>query len=147
LEDASFDINDRVGLSQLLAPERRSGRANISEREQVRLTMQTCVTVESVKEFLSLNKEVAEFVSTGPRPLGAHCITIQDTGTSLPIQLADRIYDLRCRIVHAKAESLDETVGPLLPTSSEASQLSFDLLVIRFVAQQVLVSSSIPAAW
>jgi hypothetical protein len=147
LEDPSFDINDPVGLSQLLAPERRSRLTNLGEREQVRLTMQTCVTTESVKDFLRLNKEVAEFVSTGQRPLGARSVTIKDGDNHLPVQVADRIYDLRCRIVHAKGESLDETSAPLLPTSSEASQIYCDLILIRFVAQQVLVSCSIPSGW
>src|ERR1019366_681659 len=47
----------------------------------------------------------------------------------------------------AHADSPDQLHGPLLPTSSEAAQLWHDLLLIRFVAQQVLMSSSIPASW
>jgi hypothetical protein len=147
LEDPSFDINDSVGLSQFLASDRRGGRANQNEREQVKLTVQACVPGESIAGFLQSNREVAEFVSNGDRPMGARRVDLKEGPHRLPSQVADRIYDLRCRIVHAKGDTLDRSDRPLLPTSSEASQLQADLLLIRFVAQQVLRSASIPAAW
>jgi hypothetical protein len=147
LEDPSFDIDDNVSLSQLLAPDSRSGRTTLSERDQVRLTMRTCVTNESIREFLQSNAATADFISAQSRPLGARPVTVKDSKVRLPDQVAERIYDLRCRIVHAKGDSLDQLNGPLLPTSSEAAQLWHDLLLIRFVAQQVLMSSSIPASW
>lgn len=147
LEDPSFDIDDNVSLSQLLAPDSRSGRTTLSERDQVRLTMRTCVTNESIREFLQSNAATADFISAQSRPLGARPVTVKDSKVRLPDQVAERIYDLRCRIVHAKGDSLDQLNGPLLPTSSEVGQLWHDLLLIRFVAQQVLMSSSIPASW
>jgi hypothetical protein len=147
LENPSFDINDRVALSQLIGAERRGGRGNVSEREQVRLTMQTCVTTDSIREFLMLNKKAADFISTEPRPLGAHAVTAKYAHDRLPNQVADRIYDLRCRIVHAKGDALDQATGPLLATNPEANQLYPDLLLLRFVARQVLISSSMPSAW
>jgi hypothetical protein len=144
LEDPSFDINDSIVLSQFLSPDRRGGRAHLTEREQVRLTMQACVTSESIKEFLESNEEVAVVVSAENRPLGAHSVRLKDGQAHLLVQVADRIYDLRCRIVHAKGDAL-ETNRPLLPTSAEVRQLQPDLLLIRFVTQQVLRSASIPA--
>lgn len=147
LENPSFDINDRVALSQLIGAERHGGRGNISEREQVRLTMQTCVTTDSIREFLKLNKKTADFIAAEPLPLGAHVVAAKYGQDRLPNQVADRIYDLRCRIVHAKGDALAQANGPLLATSPEADQLYPDLLLLRFVARQVLISSSIPSSW
>jgi len=147
LQDPSFDINDHVGLSQLLSSERHGSRANLSERDQVRFTVQTCVPPEAITGFLQSNDETAQFISQEGRPLGASSVDPGDKRKELPTQIADRIYDMRCRIVHAKGDSLDKVGGPLLPTSQEANQLGHDLLIIRFIAQQVLIASAISTTW
>lgn len=58
--------------------------------------------------------------------------------------IAERIYDIRCKIVHTKdvAESRDQTGNLLLPFSKEAEGLTFDIELIQYVARQVLIASS-----
>ncbi|MFI1994878.1 hypothetical protein [Actinoplanes sp. NPDC020271] len=68
-----------------------------------------------------------------------------DSHTSLVHQIADRIYSLRCRIVHSKDSHAD--TEPLHPFGPEAKRLRHDLHLIRFVAQHVLIAASKPASW
>jgi hypothetical protein len=51
----------------------------------------------------------------------------------------ERIYDIRCRIVHAKAEF--DAEGPLLPTDPEAQYLGHDIDLIRYLAGKALRKS------
>jgi hypothetical protein len=68
-----------------------------------------------------------------------------DSQPSLRRQIAERIYDLRCRIVHSKQSHTD--AEPLHPFGSEAKRLRHDMHLVRFVAQHVLTTSSKPANW
>jgi hypothetical protein len=147
LADPSFDLDDDVSLSQLLASLSRGSRTNLSEREQVRLTIRACVEIDSIKKFLHDDNELTQFVSSQNHPLGAHSIVPEGGRAHLADQVADRVYDLRCRIVHAKGEVLDDIRSPLMPTSSEVSQIGHDLRLIRFLAEQVLTAASTPATW
>jgi hypothetical protein len=52
---------------------------------------------------------------------------------------AERIYDIRCRIVHAKAEFDNE--GPILPTDPETQCLGPDIDLVRFLAGKALRKS------
>jgi hypothetical protein len=55
-------------------------------------------------------------------------------------QLADRIYDIRCRIVHTKE---DVKRGRIMPFTKEGVLLrQFDLPVIGTVANKVIIANS-----
>jgi hypothetical protein len=55
---------------------------------------------------------------------------------------AERIYDIRCRIVHAKSEF--DNAGPLLPTDPEAQHLGHDIELVRYLAGKALQKSRRP---
>lgn len=57
--------------------------------------------------------------------------------------VADRIYDIRCKIVHTKAGVDDSSFELLLPFSKDAEQLHHDIELIRFIARSVLVAASV----
>jgi hypothetical protein len=52
--------------------------------------------------------------------------------------LSERVYDIRCRIVHAKESGGGKTTDPLLPYGQEARDLGADIAVVRFLAERVL---------
>lgn len=58
--------------------------------------------------------------------------------------MSKRIYEIRCKIVHTKADARDPEVELLLPFSKEADLLQFDIDLIQYVAQQVLIAGSRP---
>ena len=57
-------------------------------------------------------------------------------------EVSERIYEIRCRIVHSKASEGDFDV--LLPYSSGIKKLNFDLELIEFISRKVLIASSRP---
>ncbi|OJY04249.1 MAG: hypothetical protein BGP04_02195 [Rhizobiales bacterium 62-17] len=56
--------------------------------------------------------------------------------------MADRIYDIRCKIVHTKNEHADGEFPMILPFSEDADYLLHDIDLVEFVARSVLVASS-----
>jgi hypothetical protein len=56
-----------------------------------------------------------------------------------PKDVATRIYEIRCRIVHTKSGYDEE---PLLPFDPEIRYLRFDVDLIQFLARKVLIDAS-----
>ncbi|RSD14234.1 hypothetical protein [Amycolatopsis eburnea] len=52
--------------------------------------------------------------------------------------LVARVYEIRCRIVHAKEGGAGKAAKPLLPDSREARDLGADIEVVRWLADRVL---------
>jgi hypothetical protein len=66
-------------------------------------------------------------------------LNTQNKAHDICSQVADRIYDIRCKIVHTKGDEKDGDIELLLPYSKEAEKLGHDIDLVRFVAQKVLV--------
>jgi hypothetical protein len=147
LTDPAFDLDDDVALAELLPQTGRRSQANTSERDQIRLAIRACIKREDIEAQLRADESLANFVSDPSSVLANHLIDVNGDPANLLGQLADRIYDLRCRIVHAKGNVFDEAGGPLLPFNADAELLQYDLVLIRFVAQHVLLTAGIPADW
>ena len=64
-------------------------------------------------------------------------ISFTNKETDLRIDIANRIYEMRCRIVHTKDE---DELDLILPTSPEISLLKHDIELIEFIAQKVLIA-------
>lgn len=144
LKDPLFDPQSDVALGRLLAvvDARRSGGFG-SERDQLRATIEECVTESDLESFLAEPEERALFFRTKHPRLTNVQIRVGDGATGIRAATADRLYDLRCRIVHAKeSESYPEAI---LPFSAEADLLAqHDIHLARFIARRVLVASSRP---
>ena len=57
-------------------------------------------------------------------------------------EVSERIYEIRCRIVHTKSNEGNFEV--LLPYSNEVKELNFDLELIEFLSRKILIASSRP---
>ena len=64
-------------------------------------------------------------------------ISFTNKETDVRVDTANRIYEMRCRIVHTKDE---DELDLILPTSPELSLLKNDLQLIEFVARKVLIA-------
>jgi hypothetical protein len=69
-------------------------------------------------------------------------LPVFDARLALRPSAAERFYDIRCRIVHAKAES--DADGPLLPTDPGAQYLGHDIDLVRYLAGKALRMSRRP---
>lgn len=61
--------------------------------------------------------------------------------------VSDRIYEIRCRIVHTKSNSGDADIEPLLPFSREAEALTFEIDLVQFIAREVIIAAGTPSTF
>jgi hypothetical protein len=93
---------------------------------------------------LEEDAERRSFLSSKAKGLTEKKLPIANPDADLRNDVADRIYDIRCKIVHTKSDSRDGEVELLLPFSKEAEQLYHDISLLEFVARQVLIAASTP---
>lgn len=122
-----------------------SGRGTIGdERSMIRATMQECIDPDELRGFLTRSEGRLKFFSSKTKGLTCTKIPIANTTADLRNDVADRIYEIRCKIVHTKADSRNGEVELLLPFSKEADQLYYDIELAQYLAQQVLITASTP---
>jgi hypothetical protein len=144
LRDPRFDQNDDVALGRLIAVAAPAGRTTPSERDQLFAVAEACLDDTPIAQFLTERPATAKAVGDTKGITGVRLIQPGDKQTSLVRQISDRIYDLRCRIVHSKDDHKPETT-PLRPFGPDSKRLRHDLHLVRFVAQHVLITSSTAA--
>jgi hypothetical protein len=121
---------------------RAGGQGYGDERSQLRATLHECVEPGALREFFKESAEREKFFSTKTEGLTDHKIPIRNADADLRNDVADRLYDIRCKIVHTKSGGRDGEMDLLLPFSKEAELLYGDIELIQFVAREVLVSAS-----
>ncbi len=114
------------------------------ERSQLRATIAECVDPDSLRSFFSDTEERTGFFSSKTKGITDHKIPLANPNVDLRNDVADRIYDIRCKIVHTKSDSRNGEIELLLPFSKEAEQLYHDIELVQYIAQQVLISASAP---
>jgi hypothetical protein len=145
LTDPRFNVTDDAHLARLLNMATSGGRASYgSEREQLKATIYGCVDESTVRDFLI---EDAERLSVlGDKNAIKSVPLVVDDGHhgNLVDQVTERIYGIRCRVVHAKADGGDMAVDLLLPSSPEVYALAVDVSVLQFLAQKAIVAGGVP---
>jgi hypothetical protein len=145
LKDPTFRGDRDADIAKLLAAIHvsRSGAFG-DERAQLRATLLECTDSEALRQFLEGDEERKEFFQTKSKSLPYHRLPLANPSADLRNEVAERIYDIRCKIVHTKTDGRDGAVELLLPFTPEAEQLSFDIELVQYLAQQVLISGSAP---
>ena len=123
LRDPRFDLDDDGQLSRVLnivTAAEDSGYGN--EREQLKATIRAYISKEWLQDFLN-DPDLEAFFTKKQRIRGIQALRPADKQHDLRDQVATRIYDLRCRILHTKEEGDPRKAGLLLPYSGEADSL------------------------
>jgi hypothetical protein len=144
LKDPTFRSDRDADLGRLLSAIyiSRSG-AYGDERSQVRATLMECVEPEGLRAFLEADPDRKDFyLAKGKSPYQR--LSLANPTADLRNDVSDRIYDIRCKIVHTKSDSRTGDAEILLPFSREAEQLFFDIQLVRYLAQRVLITASLP---
>ena len=116
------DLDEIIGLAQKSRP---------GERELLRSAIRVWVQPE----------ELCALLQRAPRRWSSDfALAVEQTELSATshderTRLADRLYGVRCRIVHTKSAG---EVPPILPASQEAEWLDYDIQLAEFVAQKAL---------
>jgi hypothetical protein len=135
--------NDRdIGALVAILREAR-GRGFGSELDQLKETLKQCVEASELRDFISADEEREQLFRDKRSPLTSVTLPLQDKATDLRDHAAARIYDLRCKIVHAKNPD-QERVDLLLPNSPEADLIRHDIALVRLVAERVITASASP---
>lgn len=145
LKDPTFDANNDGDISQILNVIRVSGKGKSfgDERAQLRATIISCVDNASLWGYFNADEDRKRFfdVQQKSKSLAKQKISFSNPENDLRNEVASRIYELRCRIVHTKDENEYELI---LPFSPELAYLKYDLLLIEYIAKLVLVASGRP---
>ncbi len=113
------------------------------EREQLKATLEQCVSQESLREFFLEDRGRRYFFSSEAcTVISPTTVPASDAPRDWRSEVARRVYEIRNRIVHAKGGYDD--LGPLLPNDLETKQLSHDIALVRFLARQVLHTNARP---
>lgn len=142
LKDPTFRNDKDADIGKVLSAVSGTGRGFGDERSQLRATLSACLDPVDIRHFLSEYEERTQFFSAKQKGLTDHKIPLANKDGDLRTPVADLIYDIRCKIVHTKGESIEGEVELLLPFSKEAELLFHDIELMQYVARKVLVAAS-----
>lgn len=144
LKDPTFRGDRDADIARLLSAIHVSRSGGFGdERSQLRATLMECLDSDALRYYLEEEVERKDFfLSKSKTPY--HKIPLANPSIDLRNDVADRIYDIRCKIVHTKSDARDGNVELLLPFTPEAEQLAIDIELVQYLAQRILVASSAP---
>ncbi|HZU32579.1 MAG TPA: hypothetical protein VFB79_15790, partial [Candidatus Angelobacter sp.] len=144
LKDPSFDPTKDSSINTILNAtlEGRRG-ALLDERRQLMVTLAQCVDATALLDFFNETDGRKQYYTNAYKKISEKKIALSSEATLIE-QTSERIYDIRCKVVHTK--NLDNGQGEdmILPFSKEADLLMDDVDLIQFLARRVLIASSAP---
>ncbi|MGA4732164.1 hypothetical protein ACPB67_32565 [Micromonospora taraxaci] len=134
-----FDLGNETSLLKLV---RTIGKqTSRSERESFKDLIGLALTQEKAEAVVKVarSRHQDHFSKRGPiAHIGLINTSEHAKNKDTVNEIAERIYDLRCRIVHSKAAGGTAGTDPLFPTDHEANFLAPDIELIRLVAIEVI---------
>jgi hypothetical protein len=144
LKEPNFHPDRDADLARVIgAVKNNVSKGYGSERAALRSTLKECVPDADMRAFIKEDDQRATFLSKD-KLLKVQLINLSPTNTEIVREVADRIYDLRCRIVHAKPGDDERIPDPLLPYTPEEASLFHDISLARFCARKVIATSAVP---
>lgn len=142
LKNPAFRSDRDSDVSRLLTAIQISRNGSFGdERAQLKSTIDQCVDEGDLREFLSMDDQRKQFFLEKSKLVSGK-LSIDRAGSELRSEVALRVYEIRCKIVHTKSDSRDGDLELLLPFSKEADLMHYDIELAQFLAQQVLVAGS-----
>jgi hypothetical protein len=142
LKDPRFTPDKDPQIARVLAALRPSARGFGDERSQLEAVLRRCVSPDELREFYTSDENRVAFYKDGFKSVAPQKIPLGNETSDLLTETAQRLYEIRCRIVHTK-DHADRDLQPLLPYSKEAGDLYEDIALSEFIATSVLVASSV----
>jgi hypothetical protein len=144
LKNPAFRPERDTDVAKILLAAQANGLGYGDERSQLRATLNECLEPGALRAFLTDSEERAKYFSSKADKLTDQKIQVRNPDADLRNDVADRIYDIRCKIVHTKSGGREGEVELLLPFSKEAELLYADIELMQFVAREILISASTP---
>lgn len=149
LKDPRFNPDRDTDLIKIikLIKESNGGKSFGNESEQLAITLKFCINNDELKEFLCSDIDRKNYYTAKEsKKLSEYTIPLEKNKEyrldkiDLVQVVAERIYEIRCQIVHSKSDSGKK----LHPYSPEVKNLVYDLELVEFIAQKVLIERSRP---
>lgn len=143
IKDPRFNPNKDSDITKVLTTisQNKSQIGFGSEIEQLKSTLQNCITSEELREQIENDQEMNEFYKDKKsKSLASKNFSLANKNADLVTECAERIYEIRCRVVHTKAS--DKNYELLLPSSPELKHLIFDITILETLAKKALISTS-----
>jgi hypothetical protein len=137
LKSPSFRVDRDSDVIKILKTVRgSSGRGYGSEINQLKATIKECVGAEDLRDFMKSLDGRGVFSS---KKITKHrIVNFNSSSIDIVSEVCDRIYEIRCRIVHTKVSDNDSDSAPLLPYTTEESNLTADISLVKFLALKVI---------
>lgn len=141
LKDPAFDATKDSSINVILNATLEGRRGSLlDERKQLAATLKQCVDGIALRDFLNETEERKRYYASDYKKISDKRINLLDDATVVD-QAAERIYDVRCKVVHTKNLEAGEGDEMILPFSKEADLLMDDVDLIKFLARKVLSAS------
>lgn len=147
LKNPSFRADRDADIGRVLSSLSVSPSGRPDERTMLRATIRECVDPADLRNFIEASDDRQKFLASRAEGLTNEKVPVANADADLRDSVADRIYDIRCKIVHTKiGASEGDNVELLLPFSKQERNLAYDLGLIRYIAQRVLIAGSAPVS-
>lgn len=144
LKDPAFDGTKDSYINFILNATLEGRRGSLpEERKQLGATLKHCVEGTLLRDFLNETEERKRYYGSDYKKISDKRISLADD-PGVVDQTAERIYDIRCKVVHTKNLEGADSGEMILPFSKEADLLTDDVELIKFLARKVLIASSAP---
>lgn len=142
IKDPSFSINKDSDVVKLLNIIKKHSAGNLGdEREQLSTTLRGILSAEDVINYIKDNSYLEDYYSAKESgKISEKKIRLTDNVVILD-DIATRIYDIRCSIVHNKAS---ESSRKILPLTKDTEYLANDVQLLEFISRKAIIANSRP---
>ena len=111
------------------------------EKEQLEITLLKSLELPDLITFITASKGRGNHFSKA-NILTTQALKPERTDIDLIKSVAQRIYNIRCKIVHTKSHRSKGNERPIFPHSKEVDIIQKDIELIHFISRRVLLTAS-----
>jgi hypothetical protein len=139
LKDPEFNADDDSDVVKIVTCVSGKLGRYVSENELLRDTIRECISEEELVTEV-INEPLKDYFKKEYKIVSQFRVSQDNREKDIREQLAERIYDIRCRIVHTKE---GDKRGRIMPfTKEEVLLRRFDLPMIEILADKALIANS-----
>lgn len=145
IKDPRFNPNKDTEISKIISviKSSKTNKGFGNELDQLKATLSNCIDSSDLLNFIESEEDRKAFYSAKKsKGLSTKRINLDNPQVDLVQEFADRIYEIRCRIVHTKSD--DKNYDLLLPSSPQLKYIEHDITTLEFLATKIIIATSRP---
>ncbi|MFC2045703.1 hypothetical protein ACFLUH_03390 [Chloroflexota bacterium] len=140
LKEPDFDPDNARDMNRVIKSiSSRTRKGYGEEKAQLSAAIRGCTQDEDIRDVLKRD-HILEYFKEEYKQLSTYKVTGNNKDIPLANQLSDRIYDIRCKIVHTKAEDVE--TEKILPFTRQEILLQVENEIMEFLASKTLIAGS-----